>query len=113
VRCVAPAFLAGVFLWPSPRLQEAAGGKRVRQQDVVWQLKLRSRRRWSATPQEADCATMTKDSVADAKHWHDRATEMRKLAETMKDAYAKGEMLKIATSYARLALWSAERESRA
>jgi hypothetical protein len=56
---------------------------------------------------------MTKDSVADAKHWHDRATEMRKLAETMKDAYAKGEMLKIATSYARLALWSAERESRA
>jgi hypothetical protein len=41
--------------------------------------------------------------VNDSKHWRDRATEMRALAETMKDLETKTIMLKLADDYDKLA----------
>jgi hypothetical protein len=42
-------------------------------------------------------------SYNDSKHWRDRATEMRALADTMKNADTAAIMLRLATDYDKLA----------
>jgi hypothetical protein len=46
---------------------------------------------------------MTLQNVNDAKHWRDRAAEMRVLSGEMKDFEARTLMLKLANDYDRLA----------
>ena len=46
---------------------------------------------------------MTLQGMNDAKHWRDRAAEMRVLSDFMKDAQAQRMMLKLANDYDKLA----------
>ena len=46
---------------------------------------------------------MTLQSINDAKHWRDRAAEMRVLSCDMKDFEARTLMLKLANDYDKLA----------
>ena len=46
---------------------------------------------------------MTLQSINDAKHWRDRAAEMRVLSGEMKDFEARTLMLKLANDYDKLA----------
>lgn len=45
----------------------------------------------------------------DAKHWHDRAAELRDIAATMVEDGIKASMLKLASDYDRLAARATER----
>jgi hypothetical protein len=47
--------------------------------------------------------------INDPKHWHDRAEEIRKLAEEMTDEHSKQTMLRIAQDYDKLARRAEER----
>ena len=46
---------------------------------------------------------MTLQGLNDAKHWRDRAVEMRVLSGEMKDAEAQSMMVKLANDYDKLA----------
>jgi hypothetical protein len=46
---------------------------------------------------------MALQGINDAKHWRDRAAEMRVLSGEMKDAEAQSMMLKLANDYDKLA----------
>ncbi len=46
---------------------------------------------------------MTHQSINDAKHWRDRAAEMRVLSDTMRDQETQEIMLTLANDYDRLA----------
>ena len=48
-------------------------------------------------------------SLNDAKHWRDRATEMRTLAEDMTDVESRSIMFRLASDYERLASRAEER----
>jgi hypothetical protein len=50
--------------------------------------------------------------IDDPKHWHDRAAEMRVLAEEMKDDNARTMMLKLANDYDKLGDRAEERSSK-
>jgi hypothetical protein len=52
---------------------------------------------------------VTYQSINDPKHWRARATEMRALAEQMKDIESRSIMLKLASDYDRLADRAEER----
>ncbi len=52
---------------------------------------------------------MTHQSINDAKHWRDRAAEMRALSAEMKDFEARKLMLKLASDYDKLADRAEER----
>ena len=47
---------------------------------------------------------MSSDSANNSKHWHDRANEMRALANQANDETSKKTMLRIAEDYDKLAL---------
>jgi hypothetical protein len=46
---------------------------------------------------------MTLQGIYDAKHWRDRAAEMRVLSDEMKDFEARTLMLKLANDYDKIA----------
>ena len=46
---------------------------------------------------------MSSDTANNSKHWHDRANEMRALAEQANDEVSKKMMLRIAEDYEKLA----------
>jgi hypothetical protein len=52
---------------------------------------------------------MSEHPINDPKHWRDRATEARALAEQMDDPEGKRMMLKVADDYERLAQRAKER----
>jgi hypothetical protein len=45
----------------------------------------------------------------DPKHWHDRAREMRSIAEQLKNPEAKATMLRVAADYEKIAQTAIER----
>ncbi len=55
---------------------------------------------------------MTHQSINDAKHWRDRAAEMRELSDAIKDAEAQRIMLTLANDYDRLAERAEDRTAR-
>ena len=55
---------------------------------------------------------MTHQSINDAKHWRDRAAEMRALSAEMKDFESRTLMLKLANDYDKLADRAEERAAR-
>ena len=55
---------------------------------------------------------MTLQSLNDAKHWRDRAAEMRVLSDEMKDFEARTLMLKLANDYDKLADRAEDRVAR-
>ena len=55
---------------------------------------------------------MTVQSISDAKHWRDRAAEMRALSAEMKDFEARTLMLKLANDYDKLADRAEDRAAR-
>jgi len=55
---------------------------------------------------------MTLQGLNDAKHWRDRAAEMRVLSADMRDFEARTLMLKLANDYDKLADRAEERASR-
>ena len=52
---------------------------------------------------------MDPKSINDPLHWHDRAAEMRALAETMRNVETKAIMLRLANDYDKLADRAARR----
>jgi hypothetical protein len=52
---------------------------------------------------------MTRQNINDAKHWRDRAAEMRALSDKIKDSQAQRMMLKLANDYDKLADRAEER----
>ena len=55
---------------------------------------------------------MTARGINDAKHWRDRAAEMRVLSDEIKDPQAQRMMLKLANDYDKLADRAEDRASR-
>jgi hypothetical protein len=55
---------------------------------------------------------MALQSINDAKHWRDRATEMRLLSDEIKDPHAQRMMLKLANDYDKLADRAEDRAAR-
>jgi len=55
---------------------------------------------------------MALQNIYDAKHWRDRAAEMRVLSDEMKDLEAQTVMLKLANDYDKLADRADERATR-
>ncbi len=55
---------------------------------------------------------MTRQNTNDAKHWRDRAAEMRVLSDEIKDPQAQRMMLKLANDYDKLADRAEERAAR-
>ena len=55
---------------------------------------------------------MTLQSLNDAKHWRDRAAEMRVLSDEMKDFEARTLMLKLANDYDKLGDRAEDRAAR-
>ena len=55
---------------------------------------------------------MTAQSINDAKHWRDRAAQMRVLSDVMKDPEAQRMMLKLANDYDNLADRAEDRATR-
>ena len=55
---------------------------------------------------------MTLQALNDAKHWRDRAAEMRVLSREMKDFEARTLMLKLANDYDKLADRAEDRAAR-
>jgi hypothetical protein len=55
---------------------------------------------------------MSPSFINDPEHWRDRAEEMRRLAEDMKDAATKEMMLRNARDYENLAVRAVERAKR-
>ncbi len=55
---------------------------------------------------------MTRQSINDAKHWRDRAAEMRVLSDIMKDERSQRILLKLANDYDRLADRAEDRAAR-
>jgi hypothetical protein len=55
---------------------------------------------------------MTIRSIDDPKHWHERATEMRALAEEFIDDGAKQTMLRLASDYDKLGDRAEERAAK-
>jgi hypothetical protein len=60
-------------------------------------------------PTRSDNNLMPEHPINDSKHWLDRATEARALAEQIADPEAKRTMLKNADDYERLAQRAQER----
>jgi hypothetical protein len=56
--------------------------------------------------------SMTLQGINDAKHWRDRAAEMRVLSGEMKDFEAQTMMLKLASDYDKLADRAEDRAAR-
>ena len=54
---------------------------------------------------------MSKNLANDPEHWRNRAAEMRRAAEDMKDDVARQTMLRIAEDYERLGKRAEERQS--
>ena len=54
---------------------------------------------------------MSKNLANDPEHWRNRAAEMRRAAEDMKDEVARQTMLRIAEDYERLGKRAEERQS--
>jgi hypothetical protein len=55
---------------------------------------------------------MARQSMNDAKHWRDRAAEMRVLSDEIKDPQAQRMMLKLANDYDKLADRAEDRAAR-
>jgi hypothetical protein len=55
---------------------------------------------------------MALQHVNDAKHWRDRAAEMRVLSDEMKDPKARSMMLRLANDYEKLADRAEDRTTR-
>jgi len=55
---------------------------------------------------------MTLQGLNDAKHWRDRAAEMRVLSDEIKDPQAQRMMLKLANDYDKLADGAEDRTAR-
>jgi hypothetical protein len=55
---------------------------------------------------------MALQGIYDAKHWRDRAAEMRVLSSEMKDFEARTSMLKLANDYEKIADRAEERATR-
>ena len=55
---------------------------------------------------------MALQHVNDAKHWRDRAAEMRLLSDDMKDPKARSMMLRLANDYEKLADRAEDRATR-
>ena len=53
---------------------------------------------------------MAHQSINDAKHWRDRASEMRVLSDEIKDPQAQRMMLKLPNDYEKLAGFGLEEE---
>jgi hypothetical protein len=51
-------------------------------------------------------------AIDDPKHWHDRATEMRILAEEFTDSEAKSIMLRLANDYDKLGYRAEDRAAK-
>jgi hypothetical protein len=58
---------------------------------------------WTSGPNGREIGAMSASHINDPAHWRQRAEEMRKLAEDMKDSAARQTMLRIAADYDRLA----------
>jgi hypothetical protein len=55
---------------------------------------------------------MALQGINDAKHWRDRAAEMRVLSDEMKDAETQSTMIKLANDYDKLADRAEDRAKR-